>query len=148
VKIVAGIIIVLVVLAGIVLLLPEQITPPPPSTGGSSTITDISVPAGEDKVATQKSIDASNAMLQKASQVLIVGDGKAFAEFLPAKSREALGDTPAIRTDFAQELATSLKSAKVTAAYPKIVYYEIRVRNSPYTFYTTEEEGSWKIAGL
>lgn len=145
-KIVAGIVIVIVILAVIILLLPDPENPPPPSTGGSATA-GITIPDGEDKVATQKSIDASNAVVLKASNALAQGDTAGFTSVLVSDLKTALSGTT-LNPASAKTVADSLKKAKVVSAYPGIVYYEMNVGNTLYSFYSIEEDGSWKIAGL
>ncbi|HEX3001945.1 MAG TPA: zinc ribbon domain-containing protein, partial [Methanoregula sp.] len=107
VKIVAGIVIVIVILAVIILLLPDPENPPPPSTGGSATA-GITIPDGEDKVATQKSIDASNAVVLKASNALAQGDTAGFTSVLVSDLKTALSGTT-LNPASAKTVADSLK---------------------------------------
>lgn len=145
-KILVGIVLVLVVLVGIIMILPDSPPPPPPAGGGTVTA-EIFVPTGEDPAATQAAIDASNAIVKGATDALANGDSAGFTSYLVAEDRGVL-EGASFDPSRAASIAGAFRDAKVTAASPTIVHYEMTTGTTTYTFYTFQEEGSWKIAGL
>jgi hypothetical protein len=143
-KIIIVAIIGIAILAGVIMMLPES---PPPSDGGKTPYR-IKTPTGEDAAATASSVDASRAMLSRASQALSSGDSGSFATFLAPSVREKTGDNLPFTTEGAQKLASGLANAKVMESTPGIIYYQMDMGGKSYTFYTVNEGEKWLIGGL
>lgn len=114
---------------------------PGDSGAGNAPAYDFATP----KIDASKSITESNVAVSQAAQAIEKGDKVLYNSRLALSVRAGDNSSFPRPCKDVNSFATALKNAKVTDAYPMVVYYESTVDGKKYEFYALMEDGEWRL---